>query len=101
MIYGILSSYSVHGQGQRALAIAIVLTETGLRLGIVGFWLSIYFSFSIAAKMVSRDSRGEVDENNRWKSQIITRANSVGAISVLVDKLTPQVEAERGGGGVD
>ena len=46
--------------------------------------------------MVSRDSRGEVDENIRWKSQIITQANSVGAISVLVDKLTSQVEAGRG-----
>ena len=55
--------------------------------------------------MVSRDSRGEVNANNRWKSQIISRANSVGVISVSVDKLTPQVEAERGvgggGGGVD
>ena len=46
--------------------------------------------------MVSRDSRGEIDENIRWKSQIITQANSVGAISVLVDKLTSQVEAGRG-----
>ena len=60
---------------------------------VVGFWLSVYFSFSVAAKMVSRDSRGEVDENIRWKSQIIMQANSVGAISVLVDKLTSQVEA--------
>ena len=49
--------------------------------------------------MVSRDSRGEVNANNRWKSQIISRANSVGVISVSVDKLTPQVEAERGVGG--
>ena len=48
--------------------------------------------------MVIRDSRGEVNANNRWKSQIISRANSVGAISVSVDKLTPQVEAERGVG---
>ena len=47
-------------------------------------------------KMVSRDSRGEIDENIRWKSQILTQANSVGAISVLVDKLTSQVEAGRG-----
>ena len=46
--------------------------------------------------MVSRDFRGEIDENIRWKSQIITQANSVGAISVLVDKLTSQVEAVRG-----
>ena len=43
--------------------------------------------------VISRDSLGEVDENIRWKSQIITQANSVGAISVLVDKLTSQVEA--------
>ena len=63
---------------------------------VVGFWLSVYFSFSVAAKKVSRDSRGEVDENIRWKSQIITQANSVRAISVLVDKLTSQVEAGRG-----
>ena len=49
--------------------------------------------------MVSRDSRGEVNANSRWKSQIISRANSVGAISVSMDKLTPQVEAERGVGG--
>ena len=49
--------------------------------------------------MVSRDSRGEVNANNRWKSQIITRVNSVGVISVSVDKLTPQGEAERGVGG--
>ena len=51
--------------------------------------------------MVIRDSRGEVNANNCWKSQIISRANSVGVISVSVDKLTPQVEAERGvaGGG--
>ena len=46
--------------------------------------------------MVSRDFRREIDENIRWKSQIITQANSVGAISVLVDKLTSPVEAGRG-----
>ena len=37
--------------------------------------------------MVIRDSRGKVKANHSWKSQIISRANSVGAISVLVDKL--------------
>ena len=45
--------------------------------------------------MVIPDFRGIVIENNNW---IITRANSVGAISVSVDNLTSQVEAGGAGG---
>ena len=48
--------------------------------------------------MVIRDSRGKVNVNNSWKSQITTRAYSVRAISVSVDKLTSQVETGRGKG---
>ena len=48
--------------------------------------------------MVIRDSRGKVNVNNSWKSQITTPANTVRAISVSVDKLTSQVEAGKGEG---
>ena len=51
-----------------ALVIAIVVTETGLRLRLSGFGFgSIYFPLSVAAKMVTRNSRGKENANNRWK----------------------------------
>ena len=80
---------------------AIVVTDTGLRLRLSGFGFgSIYFSLSVAAKMVIRDSWGKENANNSWKSQIISRANSVGAISVSIGGQA-KISGRGGEGGFD